>query len=203
LRRDPTPKLRCHMFPNTHAHLHHLSDPSITYRHALRIRNAECHPPMVSYLKAKYEWTDATFESINWTTHGKAVGSQRHRKTHTTKLVHDILPTNRVQHHWNSQHCNKCALCKQAEETRDHLLRCEKARDWRSKCLRTTGTKCESLQTHRGLYVLLIRGLHTWFQGVDRLTADGYNSDMIALIYLQTPSVGVNFLSEGGATTGA
>lgn len=192
------------MFPNTHAHLHHLNDTTITYQHALRIRpNAECNPPTVLYLKAKYEWTDTTFESINWTTNGKAVRSQRHRKTLITKLVHDILPTNRVQHHWNSQHCNKCALCKQAEETWDHLLRCKKARDWRSKCLRTIVMKCESQQTHRRLYVLLIQGLNTWFQGVDRLTADEYSSDMIALIYSQTPSVRFNFLTEGGATTEA
>ena len=92
--RNPSPKFRFHMmFPNMHAHLH-LSDCTITYRYALQIRNANCDPPMIAYLKTKYDWTDTTFESINWTVHGKAIRSQRHRKTHITKLVHDILPTN-------------------------------------------------------------------------------------------------------------
>ena len=184
LRQNPAPRTRCHMFPNTHAHLH-LNDSTITYRYALRIRNAECDPPMVAYLKEKYQWTDAIFDSINWTVHGKAVRSQHHRKTHITKLVHDILPTNKVQHRWNPQHCKKCPLCKQAEETRDHLLRCEKTESWRSKCLRMIGIKCANLRTHRGLESLMIRGLMAWFRGNESLTAEGYSADMTALVYSQ------------------
>ena len=182
--RDPNPKPKCLLFPHTHAHLH-INDCTVTYRYALRIRNAACDPPMIAYLTNKYEWNDGTFDSINWRVHGKAIRAQRHRKTHITKLVHNILPTNRIQHRWNPQHPNKCALCNRDEETRDHLMRCDRADGWRFKCLRTIGLKCESLQTHRGLYSLLIRGLQAWFRGDDRLTADGYNPEMTALVYSQ------------------
>jgi zinc-binding in reverse transcriptase len=133
--------------PHTHAHLH-IELHTITYTYALRIRNAECDPPMIQYLKNKYKWSDDTFEQINWEVHGKAIRSQRHRKTHMTKLVHDLLPTNQVQHRWNSQHSDRCALCQREEETRDHLMRCEKSGDWRSNCLRLIGMKCEELRTH-------------------------------------------------------
>ena len=132
LRHDPVPKPMCYMFPNTHAHLL-IDDRTIAYRYALQIRNAECDPPM--HLKKKYDWNDATFATVNWVVHGNAIQAQRHRKTHSVKLVHDILPTNRVQQRWNPQHSNKCALCQREEETRDHLLRCERATEWRSKCL--------------------------------------------------------------------
>ena len=109
LRQDPVPKPMCYMFPNTHAHLLLINDCTITYRYPLRIRNAEYDPPMIVYLKEKYGWNDATFKTVNWTVHGKAIRAQRYKKTHFVKLVHDILPTNRVQHRWNPQHSNKCA----------------------------------------------------------------------------------------------
>ena len=184
LRQDPTPRYQCHLFPNTHAHLH-LEDGTVTYRYAVRIRNAECDPPMIAHLKEKYDWSDEIFTSINWKVHGKAIRAQRHRKTHITKLVHDILPTNRIQHRWNSQQSDKCALCNREVETRDHLLRCNEAGNWRSKCLRNIGLTCEKLRTHRGLYALLIRGLQAWFKGEDRLTAEGYNQEMTTLVYSQ------------------
>ena len=100
LRRHPAPHYKCHLF--AHAHLH-LDDQTITYKQLLRIRNAESDVDMVNYLKSKYAWDDLTFDMINWRVHGKTIRSQRHRKTHITKLVHDILPTNRIQHRWNPQ----------------------------------------------------------------------------------------------------
>ena len=185
LRQDPVPKPMCYMFPNTHAHHLLIKDCTITYRYALRIRNAKCDPPMIAYLKEKYGWNDATFETVNWTVHDKAIRAQRHKKTHFVKLVHDVLPTNRVQHRWNLQHSNKCTLCQRAEETRDHLLRCERAAEWRSKCLQIMGARCERLRTNRGLQSILIRGLMTWFQGDTQLTAWGYTPKMMSLIHSQ------------------
>ena len=200
LRQHPTPLHRCHLFPHTHVHLH-LDGHTITYRHALRIRNADSDANMIRYLKEKYQWNDATFERINWNVHGKAIRSQRHRKTHITKLVHDILPTNRVQHRWNPQHSNKCALCQREEETRDHLMQCDSAAVWRSKCLRTIGMKCEGLRTHKGLESVLIRGLLAIFQGHNTLTVgEGYSQELTTLIYSQN-AIGWSQLFNGRWST--
>lgn len=135
LRRYPAPHHKCHLFTHTHAHLH-LDGRTITYRYPRSIRNAESDMAMVSYLNGKYAWEEDTFAMINWNVHGKTIRSQSRRKTHTIKFVHDILPTNRIQHRWtNPQQSDKCALCQRAEETRDHLMQCEHAAEWRAKCL--------------------------------------------------------------------
>lgn len=79
------------------------------------------------------------------------------------------------------------------EETRDHTLRCKKAEELRSKCLRTIGIECESLQAHKGLHALLIRGLRAWFRGEDALTANGYDPDMTLQTFSQNAIGWANF----------
>ena len=88
-----------------------------------------------------------------------------------------------MQHRWNPQHSNKCALCQGEEETRDHLLRCANSGEWRNKCLRKIRMKCESLRTHPGLQAILIRGLQAIFLGHDTLTTVvDYTPDLEQLI---------------------
>ena len=76
--------------------------------------------------------------------------------------------------------------CQWEEETRDHLLRCERAAEWHFKCLQIIGARYESLRTNRGLQSILIRGLTmAWFQGDNQLTAGGYTPKMMSLIHSQ------------------
>jgi hypothetical protein len=191
----PWPKTEVLFFPHTHVQLT-IKGQTITSRYSLRIRNAECDPHMITYLKKHYGWTDAVCESINWTVHGKAIRTQRHRKTHITKLVHDILPTNKIQHRWNSSHCPKCTYCSNEIETRDHLLRCPGTAEWRVTFMQNLRRKCEQLTTAPGLGQLLLHGIQAWTSGLEQVSDEGYGGKYAELIRSQN-SIGWRHIFNG------
>ena len=184
LHQSPHPNREVLLFPNAHVHLQ-FGNSTVTYRYSQRLRNAEHDRITIPYLKQKYQWTDQVFDSINWEVHEKAVRSQRLHLLHTVKLVHDILPTNKVQHRWNPQHEATCPRCKREIETRDHILRRELSKDWRITFHRTLRQTCDRLNTHPGLNGLLQRGIQEWFRGNEIMPVDGYPEDFVALIYSQ------------------
>ena len=199
LRQSPYPKREVLMFPHSHVHFQ-IGNSTITYRYSRRLRNEEHDRITIPYLKKKYQWTDQVLESINWEVHGKAIRSQRLNMIHTVKLVNDILPTNKVQHRWNTQHDANCPRCHNAIETRDHILRCEKSAEWRIQFHHTLRQMCERLNTHPGLNGLLQRGLLEWFRGNEVMPVEGYPDDFVALIYSQN-AIGWRQLFNGKWST--
>ena len=191
----PEPYRKCHMFPHTHAHLS-VNNETITYRYPLRLRNAECDPLIERYLQDKHSWSSGTFNTINWKVHGMAIQTQRHRKLHTTKLVHDQLPVNKIQHRWNPLHSPHCPFCSTEVETRDHLLRCTQTSEWRSRFMQVVRGRCDMLRTDAGLKAVLLRGLQLWFEGHEVIPMDGYSADLIALIESQN-AIGWRHLFNG------
>ena len=195
LREHPQPKPNVLLFPHTHAQFH-IQDTTITSRYSLRIRNADSDPTTIEYLKQRYKWTDEIFLRVNWTVHGKAIRSQQHRRLHISKLVNDILPTNKVQHRWNPRHSQKCTMCQHEIETRDHLLRCTSSVTWRGKFMADLRHKCERLTTAPSLRHLLLHGIHAWMSGNDHISSEGFTGDYITLIQEQN-SIGWRQLFNG------
>ena len=166
------------MFPHMKAHLH-FGETTVTYRYSLGLCNEECEGDSIAYSKKQYNWSDATFQSINWNVHGKAIRSQRIYKTHITKLIlNDILPTNKVQHQWDAAHNPNYPQCKLETETRDHILRCtEETAGWRIQFHQRVRRLCERINTHPGWTSALQRGSQAWFMGNEHMTDDGYSDE--------------------------
>ena len=195
LKANPLPKTEVLLFPHAHVQFN-LHGATITSRYSLKIRNAECDPVSVQYLKTRHGWTTEVFNSINWLVHGKTVRSQQRRKNHITKLVNDLLPTNKNQHRCNPQHSPKCMQCQVEIETRDHLIRCPRSAEWRVNLMHALRKKCDKLSTAPSLRHLLFHGLQAWMSGADKISEIGFTGESVSLIRSQN-KIGWRHLFNG------
>ncbi|KAI2500968.1 hypothetical protein MHU86_13513 [Fragilaria crotonensis] len=130
----------------------------------------------VSYLQARFQWTPEVFASIHWGAHGTALRGQRVSHVHFTKLVYDLLPTNKLLHRYNSSsHTSKCPCCDlQIDETRDHLLQCSATDAWRESFLTSLRKRCGELNTSPRLQEYLFVTIRTWLTDGEVRAVDGF-----------------------------
>ena len=110
------------------------------------------------------------FDSINWTTHGKAMRKMKTNRVHYVKMVHNILPTMSQLNKYNQGRRSSCPLCECPQEDRDHIMRCPhpKRERWRVETLqRIQILYCQETQTYPQLTRLLVEALANWFAGND------------------------------------
>jgi hypothetical protein len=111
-------------------------------------------------------WTPQDMSLIHWTALGQAPRRMPSRLTQILKLLHDLLPTAAMVHHYDPKLPTSCMLCWHDNEGRDHILQCPHCSRylWR-QCLfaaiRNTGKQQRSRPV---LVALLIDGLNTWFR---------------------------------------
>jgi hypothetical protein len=80
---------------------------TVTSHYESAIRYHASASPLKEHLRNRNQWSQATFDSINWSAHGKCIRTNIHRRAHIIKLVHGILPTN-AKLHRNDHIRNKC-----------------------------------------------------------------------------------------------
>jgi hypothetical protein len=163
------------MFPHASVSLH-FPNGTCTSHIPIAIRNAENYQPLANYILTQNQWTQSQFDSINWTALQYAIKRNNKQRIHFTKLVHDILPTNKIVHRHNlaAQKCPTCTGCPQ--EDRDHILRCQTpSRDsWRAETTTLLETRCKQLHTDPGLAQVLVQGIAQWLKGTDKLSPDDF-----------------------------
>ena len=119
--------------------------------------------PLVTYMRTRNNWSDFTVRNINWKAHESALRQTINRKTHMTKLVHDILPTN-YQVYRDAKPKQRCPECNHEKEDRDHVLRCAAAsRDAiKSEAIEKIRVGCQQQHTDPDLQHLLLMALQGW-----------------------------------------
>ncbi|KAI2508230.1 hypothetical protein MHU86_6159 [Fragilaria crotonensis] len=73
----------------------HLVTPngSMTKNYESAIRYQATKPGLAKHIQERYGWSASVMNNVNWRAHGSSLRKQIKRKTHYTKLVHEILPT--------------------------------------------------------------------------------------------------------------
>jgi hypothetical protein len=110
-----------HRMPNNSAQLH-LPRGTFNSKYKQQIRYADSAPALLDHMRNKYDWTVETTDKIDWTAHGQAIHRSFDQKTHNTKFVHDILPTNHRVHRYDKTRSTKCLSRESPDEDRDHIL---------------------------------------------------------------------------------
>jgi exonuclease III len=163
-------------YQRTHANIHPLAmllphtgalldlpDGTITSNFPDRMRHQAWGGPLKKYMQEKYNWSASTMDAINWKAQTSALQRQFHRKTHMTKLIHDILPTNSKVHRADKtkQRCPECP-CK--KEDRDHVLQCPAASRQQIKhdMMQRFQHGCEKHKTDPDLQNLLLKVVRAW-----------------------------------------
>ena len=157
--------------PRTRAHLV-IRNGTITSRYQAAIRHAYTGPALQLYIQHRHDWTDYTFQSINWNAHGQALRNHITHRIHFSKLVHDILPTavylNKMD---KGKRC--CPCCNHPKEDRDHIIKCSHPtrNKWRHGMLSALLETCVANFTYTPLLDLLQEAVRAWLYHIDPETA--------------------------------
>jgi exonuclease III len=143
----------------------HLVLPSgtVTSHYEAALRYHASAEPLRAHLRNRNQWTQATFDTINWTAHGAIIRTHMKKRTHLIKLVNGILPTN-ANLHRNDPIRNLCPCCRNVKEDWVHIIRCDtpSRAAWRTQMIKSLDAKCESLQTEPTLRAVLITSIQSW-----------------------------------------
>ena len=136
---------------------------TVTGHYEAAIRYHASAEPLRVHLRDRNQWSQATFDYINWPAHGASIRNHMHCRTQLIKLVHGILPTN-AKLHRDDHIRNRCPCCRNAKEDWTHILSCDapSRSKWRRNMIQAVDIKCESLKTHPELRALLITSLQRW-----------------------------------------
>ena len=151
------------MSPNAGAHVL-FPGGTLTAKYIPEMRYQSTGPPLRQYIQTKYNWSEETMNKINWEAHAKALEAQINRRVHLTKLVHDCLPTYHRLNRYDTG-IRKCPGCQQADETRDHILRCSypKYQAWREQFKKAMQDFHDKNRTSPLLITVWNETLEDWF----------------------------------------
>ena len=179
-----------------------LPQGTITSRHESALRYQTTGPPLMRYMQGKYGWNEHTSSSINWRAHGTCLRKNISKRTHLTKMVHGILPTNHSLHRYDPVR-RVCPSCRTKTEHWDHILRCQtpERRTWRTNMVNKVDEVCAKLKTKPELRHLLYDALSEWVHHdiptqVFRVDPTSYPSELHRLIAQQN-AIGWDHLFHG------
>lgn len=175
------------MSPLTKAHLH-LSDGTVTGKYDRVLQHEATAKPLLLYIQQKNGWTPSVMKYIHWDAHGSALRQRPERRTHMTKLLHELLPTTGQANKFDKG-TRRCPLCPSQTEDRDHILCCihSTRQQWREKFLQELNDHCRNAGTAPLLQEVLVKGIQQWLltPQASSQSIEGHASEIQWLIHQQ------------------
>ena len=144
----------------SHALLHS-ADGSINSNYRAILRRLATSKTLREYHCIKYDWSDAVFDSVDWTAHGRALNSNFSRRIFLVKFLHDWLPLGYLKSRYADYYDDTCPLCSNTLETRSHFLQCPN-RDWFDSLADDLRSKWHDLEFDPFLRTLLLEFLRSF-----------------------------------------
>jgi hypothetical protein len=143
----------------------HFAHGTCTSQIPRALRWAENEQPLAKYIKTRNKWDESTFQLVDWEAHSHVIKRNARQRIHITKLVHDLVPTNKLVHRDHPK-AQRCVACQAGEvEDRDHVLRCGHSGrgQWRDQFIASLTAKGVSIRSDPIMLRILIDGLHQNF----------------------------------------
>ena len=104
-----------------------LSNGIVTYNFKQELNLAQTLQPLRAHLCHQHGWTIQIFDTIDWTSHGRAL--RRHEKHRVTmvKYLNDCLPLGKLIHKYDPEYPKSCPSCEAPMEDIQHFWACPSA----------------------------------------------------------------------------
>jgi hypothetical protein len=135
---------------------------TIASNYRTAIRKIASYPAMRQHISRSNQWTDTTFDTIDWPAHGISIRKQYHRKHFMTKYVHNWLPLGKLISKYKPQYSAKCPSCPHEEEDRSHFLKCPERNTWHSEMALALREFFIQHPTRPELAIILLSALTLW-----------------------------------------
>ncbi|CAB9522216.1 expressed unknown protein [Seminavis robusta] len=108
-----------------------------------------------------YNWSEDTFNDIDWTAHGRALRRHDNHRPTMVKYLNKVLPVGAFLHKTNPKYYAGCPSCNNPSETRHHLMECSSPEriKWREKCYSAVLAYVQKKDTSPKIQGLLLSGL--------------------------------------------
>ena len=148
------------MIPTAQVQLH-MTQGTITHKMKRFLRLGRTAPALEHHLKKKYDWSDETFQDIDWETHRRALRKLQKHKVTLIKHVNNYSPVGALISRYDPKYTAECPTCETVVETRQHLYQCHAQRrlEWREQFYRDLQSQAEKSNTSEDLRELLISGI--------------------------------------------
>lgn len=134
-----------------------------------RLRQAIPRKDLAGYYRRRYNWTNATYNWINWEEFGRARKRNETTKRYVTALCCCWLPTNHRMGMMELSH-NECKQCAEPETT-PHLFTCTGRTTWRRELYSKLFKYLNTNTTAPEITALIMNGLR-WHYEDDTPTVD-------------------------------
>jgi len=119
----------------------------------------------MEYIQKRNNWTDDTMKYIDWNLHRKAFNKKINQRVSYCKMIHDILPTNKMNHRYDpSTNIPNCPRCNYKLEYQDHVIRYQYSDGWFKASLLEWKTLMLEQNTDPILQTIFLQGITKWSQ---------------------------------------
>ena len=144
----------------------HTPQGTVNSNYRTTLRYLATWQPLRHYLCNKHDWDIDTFESVDWTSHGRALRASFHRRQFHIKFLHDWLPLGYLRSRYAVYYSDSCPLCTPPViETRTHFLRCPH-RPWKGPLFDDLEKFWRLQYLDPFLRLLLVEILQSWLGNV-------------------------------------
>ena len=130
------------------------------------IRQIYSEKVLKKYIQKKYKWSKRIMESIDWEAHSAAIKSTSIVHQRIVKLLHEVLPTNKVMSYRERHRTPTCFRCTSGlDETTDHMIQCstEEVQEWRLNVIQALTTVSTKEAAHHDVLLDIITTcLYAW-----------------------------------------
>lgn len=133
--------------------------------YAYHIRQAVHAPQHQKYIRDKEEWTDETYNSINWHAAGTAFTKRSlNSRIRLTKYIHNWLPLGENMTRIDPEASSICPSCNTIEETTDHIMCCgaETRATKRQEQTNELRERLDEIGTPTDLKNVMVAGISGW-----------------------------------------
>jgi hypothetical protein len=140
-----------------------LKEATVTRNIKQEVMQARHVQPLIDYMMDKFEWSQETYDSVDWVTHRRAVGRWEKRRTTIIKQIYRWLPVGKQVHRYDQKNNPGCSTCQAPLEDQAHPVQCNAPTrmQWRKEFLSNVKKKMESLDFPYALIELFIEGLYS------------------------------------------
>ena len=135
------------------------SNGTVTHKLKRAIRWAKTEGPLKEHLCNKFDWSEATFDDINWEAFRVAMNRLEKNRVTLSKHACDWIRVGTRVNRDNPKYPRNCPSCLAEEETAPHLITCPSRNEWRNKCKQALRKFFQKWDTPIDVQELLLEGV--------------------------------------------
>jgi hypothetical protein len=145
----------------------HLPTGTITNQLKRQMKEARRQETHIQYLCKKNGWDKATFDSIAWEQHRRAINRHTKKRVTMVKYLNGISPVGKVVSRYDRKYSAKCPSCEESMETQDHVHQClnPKREQWREQFKEAINQVMEKYDSPAPMRKL-------WLDGLEKAISD-------------------------------